>query len=83
MKISDLKFEMELAGVDKAEIAEILQPYNHKTIDLTLIDDELEKRGFARIFDINYNLYDDEEDDDWDDDYQTIEKFPHKNRYDS
>lgn len=46
MKISDLQFEMELAGVDKAEIAEILQPYNNKTINLTLIDDELEKRGF-------------------------------------
>jgi len=81
MKISDLEFEMELAGVDKADIAEILKPYNNKTINTTLIDNELEKLGYPRVFDIAYGAFE-EEDEDWDDDYMSVQKFPHKkNRF--
>ena len=79
MKISDLEFEMELAGVDEADIAKILKPYNNKTINTTLIDNELEKLGYPRVFDILYGSFEDEED--WDDDYVVVQKFPHKNRY--
>jgi len=79
MKISDLEFEMELAGVDRADIADILKLYANKDINTNLIDDELSKRGYPRVFDIDYDSY--ESDDDWEDDYYTIEKFPHKNRF--
>jgi len=81
MKISDLEFEMELAGVDKADIAEILKSYNNKTIDTTLIDNELEKRGYPRVFDLALSAFE-EDDDDWDDNYMSVQKFPHKkNRF--
>jgi len=79
MKISDLEFEMELAGVDKADIADILQLYSDKDINTNMIDDELSKRGYAKIFDVDYDSYD--ADEDWDDEYFSIEKFPHKNSY--
>ena len=80
MKISDLEFEMELGGVDKADIADILRLYNKKAVNTNMIDDELARRGYPKIFEVDYDLYEEEEEEDWDD-YYAIEKFPHKNRY--
>ena len=80
MKISDLEFEMELAGVDKADIADILKLYANKAVNTNIVDDELSRRGYPRIFDVDYDMYEEEEE--WeDDDYFSVEKFPHKNRY--
>jgi hypothetical protein len=80
MKISDLEFEMELGGVDKADIAEIVQFYNNKDVNTDVIDEELSKRGYPKIFNIDYDSYD--EYDEWkDDEYSPIEKFPHKHHY--
>ena len=81
MKISDLEFEMELGGVDKADIADILRLYNKKAVNTNMIDNELTRRGYPKIFEVDYDLYEEEEEEDWDDDYYAIEKFPHKNRY--
>jgi len=81
MKISDLEFEMELGGVDKADIADILKLYRNKAVNTNMLDDELTKRGYPKIFDVDYDAYEEEEEE-WDDEYFSIEKFPHKNHYD-
>jgi hypothetical protein len=83
MKISDLEFEMELAGVDKADIADILKPYTNKNINTNLIDDALEKLGYPRVLEIAFSEYDDEEEDEWGDSFMNVEKFPHKHRYEA
>jgi molybdenum cofactor biosynthesis enzyme MoaA len=79
MKISDIKLEMELYGVDSDDITEILELCKSKGYETQIIDDELEKRGYERIFSINYDDYDDM--DDFDDEYPSVEKFGHKKNY--
>ena len=78
MKISDLEFEMELGGVDKADIADILKLYNKKSVNTNMIDDELSRRGYPKIFSIDYDAYEEEEEEEWDDDFFRVEKFSRK-----
>ncbi len=80
MKISDITLEMELNGVDEAVIADIVKLCENKGFNSEIIDDELQKRGYEKLFTVDYDAYD--EYDDWEDDeYASIEKFPHKRSY--
>ena len=72
MNVSDVMFEMELAGVDTADIASIVELCNSKGFSSDFIDEELLKRGYPKIFTIDYDAYDE---------YSSIEKFPQKNHY--
>ena len=76
MKISDIKLEMELYGVDSEDITEILEICKAKGYDTEAIDDELEKKGYERIFSINYD-----DEDELDDEYPAVQKFTHKKNY--
>ena len=76
MKISDIKLEMELYGVDQEDILEILELCKPKAYDIEAIDDELEKRGYERIFSVDYD-----EDDEDDYMYPSVQKFSHKKNY--
>lgn len=78
MNVSDVVFEMELNGVDAADIADIVQLCNNKGFNSDFIDGELLKRGYTKIFTIDYDAYDDY--DDWEDN-SPIEKFPYKQEY--
>lgn len=79
MNVSDVMFEMELSGVDSADIAEIIKLYDSKVFNSDILDEELLKRGYPRIFTVDYDSYD--EYDSWDDELSSIEKFPHKHQY--
>jgi hypothetical protein len=80
MKISDIVLEMDLGGVDEADIAEIVKICKTKGCNTDLVDEELLKRGYPRIFTVDYDSYD--EYDSWkDDDYASVEKFRHKKYY--
>ena len=80
MTISDIVLEMELGGVDSADIAEIVALCRSKGLNSEMIDSELLKRGYDKIFTVDYDSYDDYGS--WeDDDYASIEKFPHKQHY--
>ena len=79
MDISDIVFEMELNDVDTADIAAIVALCKSKGFNSAYIDEELSKRGYSKIFTIDYDSYDN---DGWEDDeYASIEKFPHKHQY--
>ena len=56
MNVSDIVFEMELAGVDTADIASIVALCESKGFNSDFIDEELLKRGYPKIFNIDYNL---------------------------
>ena len=73
MEISDIQLEMELGGVDSADIAEILKLCENKGFTNDVLDDELIKRGYEKIFTVDYDAYED-----WDDEYSSVEKFPYK-----
>jgi len=83
MKVSDAILEMELGGVDEADIAEIVEMCNRKGLNVELIEEELLKRGYGRIFTADYDAYDEyNEYAEWEDDeYTSVEKFPYKPSY--
>ncbi|MDA3945394.1 MAG: hypothetical protein PF439_01780 [Helicobacteraceae bacterium] len=74
-----MRLEMEIGGVDSADIAAIVELCNSKGLNSEMIDDELVVRGYEKIFTIDYDAYDDY--DNWDDSYSPIEKFPYKQQY--
>jgi len=80
MKVSDIILEMELGGVDAADIADIVTLCESKGLNSEMIDDELLKRGYDKIFTVDYDAYDDY--DEWeDDDFASVEKFSHKQHF--
>jgi hypothetical protein len=80
MKISDIRLEMELGGVDEADIAEIVALCASKGLTNDMLDDELLKRGYDRMFSVDYDAYDDYGE--WDDDeFASVEKFPYRQHY--
>lgn len=80
MKISDVILEMELAGVDSAVITEIVNLQDTEDLDVEMIDEELLKRGYQKIFTVDYESDDDY--DDWEEDgFVSVQKFPHKQHY--
>jgi len=80
MTISDIELEMKFNGVNEADIASILAACKTKGYGHDALDTELEKRGYERIFTVNYD--DEDEWDDDDDDFAPVERFPHKHRFD-
>ncbi len=82
MQISDVRLEMEMGGVDLADIAEIVDLCESEGLNSEMIDDELIKRGYEKIFTVDYDAYDDYDGwDNEDDSYMPIQKFPHKQQY--
>ena len=80
MKISDAILEMELGGVEADDIAAIVELCESRGLNVEVIDEELLKRGYEKIFTVDYDAYD--EYDGWEDDeFASIEKFPHKPYY--
>ena len=81
MTVSDIELEMKLNGVSEADIAAILKVCKTKGYGPATLDEELERKGYDKIFTVDY----DEDDGDWgddDDDFAPIERFPHKHRFD-
>ena len=81
MKISDARLEMELGGVDAADIADIVELCKSKGVNSEMMDDELVKRGYDKIFTVDYDEYDDYDDWGGSSEYATQERFPHKHHY--
>jgi len=79
MNVSDIIFEMELGGVDADDIADIVELYKSKALNSEMIDEELLKRGYPKIFTVDYDSYDEYET--WDDELSSVEKFRHKHHF--
>lgn len=77
MNVSDIIFEMELAGVDEADIAEIVTLYKDRVVSRELLDEELLMRGYSKIFTLEYE----DSDDYYEDSYYEVEKFPSKKSF--
>lgn len=75
MTFKDLEFILELNGVIRKDIDYILDFSRKNGIDKEEIDDELSKMGYERILE-------NELEDGWDEDeYEHVEKFPHRNKF--
>lgn len=80
MTVSDIKLEMKFNGVNETDIEAIISACKMKGYGSDTLDEELEKRGYDRIFSIDYDDEDAWEEDD--DDFAPMEPFPHKHRFD-
>ena len=76
MTLSDIILEMELGGVDNADISDIVNLYNFGGLTLDMIDEELIKKGYDPVFSVNYDDYDD-----FEDDYLPMERNPHRKEW--
>jgi hypothetical protein len=79
MNLVDIKMEMQLGGVANEDIKAILELCKTEGYKPEFMDNELIKRGYDRIFTVDYDDYDDF--DDWEDEFSAIEPFPHRKRY--
>lgn len=77
MTFKDLEFVLELNGVMRKDVDYVLDFSRKNGIDKEEIDDELSKLGYERIFE---NGLDDALDDD-EDDYDHVEKFRHRHKF--
>ena len=60
MTISDIEFDMDINDVNAKDISEIIEICNKSGFSLESIDDELQKRGYKRIFTVDYDDNNDE-----------------------
>ena len=74
MTVKDLEYALWLNGVIPKDAEHILDLSKKNGVLSELIDDELKKLGYDPIFDVEDDFAEDE-------DYDYVQRFPHKNRF--
>jgi hypothetical protein len=72
MNYEDIEYALFLNGVMPKDIEYILNLSKENGVSYDIIDEELVKMGYEKIFDAE---------DDWDNDFNNIEKFNHRHKY--
>ena len=67
MTIEEIRFEMNINDVDPKDAEEIIEECTHSGFSPEHMDEELQKRGYAKIFTVNYEDLDTYDEDEWDD----------------
>lgn len=67
MTIDDIRFEMSINDVSEEDIEEIIKECKHSGFTPEHIDEELQKRGYHKIFTVDYDDMDNSSSDEWDD----------------
>lgn len=68
MTIADIEFEMNINDVQEKDISEIIEICKISGFKMEDIDEELQKRGYPKIFTVDYDEMGDEDyDDEWED----------------
>lgn len=72
MTIDDIEFEMNIHDVAEKDISEIIEICKKSGFSMEDIDEELQKRGYPKIFTVDYDELKDElnEDEDLDEDWE-------------
>jgi len=67
MTIADIEFEMSINDVAEKDISEIIEICKQSGFSMESLDEELQKRGYAKIFTVDYDEMSDEDydDDEW------------------
>jgi hypothetical protein len=76
MTLQDLEYALELNGVMRRHIDQLLLIGKQNGIDIQKIDDELEEFGYERIFENGFDDY-------WDDDdeFDHVQKIKPKHKF--
>lgn len=78
MTLQDLRFALELGCVMDKDIEHLVEYAKQNGMDTDEIDSELVKLGYDKIFE-NYD--EDNYDDDEEEEFGYIQKFPHKSKF--
>lgn len=68
MTIDEIRFEMRINDVKESDIEEIIEECRHSGFSSEDIDQALQKRGYPKIFTIDYDALDTYDEDVWDED---------------
>ncbi|MBD3789955.1 MAG: hypothetical protein IE885_06275 [Campylobacterales bacterium] len=68
MTISDIEFEMRINEVAEKDIVEIIEICKTAGFSAERLDEQLQRRGYDKIFTVNYDEYDDDKDIEWEED---------------
>jgi hypothetical protein len=81
MTFEEIRFALEVNGVEK-EDSEILLAYSKKSgKDFQKLDEMLVNMGYMKVFTDEFFGWDDPDEEDFDDDYFQIEKIQHKHTW--
>lgn len=67
MTIEDIRFEMSINDVKPSDIEEIIEKCRHSGFSSEELDQELQKRGYAKIFTVDYDALDTYDEEAWSD----------------
>jgi len=68
MTIDEIRFEMDLNDVKPTDIEEIIEECRHSGFSFEELDEALQKKGYPKIFTIDYEALDTYDEDAWEDD---------------
>ena len=81
MTFEEIRFALEVNGVEK-EDSEILLAYSKKSgKDFKKLDEMLVNMGYMKVFTDEFFGWDDSDEEDFDEDYFSIEKIQHKHTW--
>ena len=67
MTIEEIRFEMSINDVKESDIEEIIEECKTSGFSGDHLDEELQKRGYRKIFSVDYDDMDSYDDEIWDD----------------
>ena len=67
MTIDEIRFEMNMNDVREKDIEEIIKECTHSGFSSEHLDEELQKRGYQKIFTVDYDAMDTYDEDEWND----------------
>lgn len=67
MTIDEIRFEMSINDVKPKDIDEIIEECTHSGFSPDHMDEELQKRGYQKIFTVDYEAMDTYDEDEWSD----------------
>lgn len=68
MTIDEIRFEMNINDVKSTDIEEIIEACRHAGFSPEDMDQALQKKGYLKIFTIDYDALDTYDEEAWDDD---------------
>ena len=67
MTIDEIRFEMSINDVRESDIDEIIEECMTSGFSMESLDEELQKRGYRKIFSVDYDDMDSYQEEEWDD----------------
>lgn len=82
MTFDEIRFALSVNGVDEADVETLLNYSRTKGTDYKVLDQMLVDMGYEKVFTDEFFGWVDDFSDDYDDEYFSSEKIPHRREWD-